>query len=156
MTDNEYMTKAFDEAFYGMRNGLGGTFGAVVVRNGIIIGKGHNSVTSSNDPTAHAEIVAIRNACATINNFLLDEAVIYTTCEPCPMCLSAIYWSRIKTIYYCLTRNDAERIGFSDNHIYKELGVNLTNASINLMQINMPTAVELFAEWTNKKDKIEY
>ncbi|GAB1431217.1 nucleoside deaminase [Ignavibacteria bacterium] len=156
MTDKEYLTEAFEEAFYGVRNGLGGPFGAVVVRHGIIIGTGHNSVTSANDPTAHAEIVAIRNACATTNNFLLDGAVIYSTCEPCPMCLSAIYWARIKTVYYCLTRNDAERIGFSDNHIYNELGISLNNASINLIQINIPAADKLFAEWADKKDKIEY
>lgn len=156
MKHEDYLLKAFEEAFEGMRNNKGGPFGAIVVRQESIIGKGCNMVTSTNDPTAHAEIIAIRNACMNINHFHLDDAVIYSTCEPCPMCLSAIYWAKIKKVYYCSSRNDAENIGFNDNYIYKELGIQLMSVSLKLEQLQLPLADKLFNEWANKNDKVAY
>jgi guanine deaminase len=156
MEHEQYLEKAFDEAFSGMRSNKGGPFGAVIVLNGTIIGRGCNLVLSTNDPTAHAEIVAIRDACKAVNNFHLDGAILYITCEPCPMCLSAIYWAQIKNIYYCSTKVDADRIGFDDNNIYKELGIQLQGINLKLEQIKSPRAAELFNEWLKKEDKINY
>ncbi|MFZ4521954.1 MAG: nucleoside deaminase [Bacteroidales bacterium] len=151
-----YMDKAFDEAFQSVRENIGGPFGAVVVLDGKVIGKGGNRVSSQNDPTAHAEIVAIRDACKNIKNFDLAGAVIYATCEPCPMCLSAIYWANIKAVYYCATRHDAAFIGFKDNHIYEELNLLPEQRMISFQHISHPKAVELFSEWSEKNDKIPY
>ncbi len=151
-----YLDAAFLEAFYSVRNNVGGPFGAVVVKDGKIIGKGGNRVSSQNDPTAHAEIVAIRAACQHIGNFDLSGAVLYSTCEPCPMCLSAIYWANIKSVYYCSTRHDAESIGFKDNHIYEELNQPVEQRKMNFRQVIHPMAVDLFREWTEKNDKIPY
>ncbi len=151
-----YMNEAFDEAFRSVRYNIGGPFGAVVVLDGILIGKGGNRVSSLNDPTAHAEIVAIREACKTISNFDLSGAILYTTCEPCPMCLSAIYWANIKSVYYCATRYEAADIGFKDNHIYEELEMPIEERSIEFIQIGNSKATELFREWQEKSDKIEY
>jgi guanine deaminase len=111
MTHEDYMLCAFDEAFKGMRSNKGGPFGSVIVSDGIVIGKGHNMVTSTNDPTAHAEIVAIRNACRAVAAFHLPYAVLYTSCEPCPMCLAAIYWANIKAVYYCADRIYSLKLG---------------------------------------------
>lgn len=147
---------AFNEAFLSVRNNVGGPFGAVVVMDGKVIGKGGNQVSSQNDPTAHAEIVAIRDACRNIENFDLAGAVLYATCEPCPMCLSAIYWANIQSVYYCSTRHDAAAIGFKDNHIYEELNKDNAQRSINFVQTDHPMAVELFREWGEKQDKIPY
>ena len=151
-----YMNEAFDEAFQSVRENIGGPFGAVVVLDGKVIGKGGNRVSSQNDPTAHAEIVAIRDACKNIKNFDLAGAVIYATCEPCPMCLSAIYWANIQAVYYCSTRHDAASIGFKDNHIYEELNLLPEQRMINFQHISHPKAVELFSEWSEKNDKIPY
>jgi guanine deaminase len=151
-----YLNSAFNEAFHSLRNNVGGPFGAVVVMDGIIVGKGGNQVSSHNDPTAHAEIVAIRDACKNIESFDLTGAVLYATCEPCPMCLSAIYWANIQDVYYCSTRHDAASIGFKDNHIYEELTLPPEDRTIGFMKVEHPKAAELFQEWTEKDDKVDY
>jgi len=156
MTHEEYMELAFKEAFYGIRNNNGGPFGAIIVLDGIIIGRGCNMVTSTNDPTAHAEIVAIREACKNTESFHLSNAVLYASCEPCPMCLSAIYWADIKTVYYCSDRFDAAKIGFSDKFIYDELLLPISERSIQIKQIYLPFGSELLNEWSEKLDKTLY
>jgi guanine deaminase len=152
----KYLDEAFNEAFLGVKNNLGGPFGAVVVLDGKIIGKGCNHVLEDNDPTAHAEVVAIRMACKKIKNFDLSGAILYSTCEPCPMCLSAIYWANIKTLYFCSTRHQAEEIGFKDNHIYNELNMNIGDRSMPTYQLEHPMATVLFREWMEKSDKTPY
>jgi tRNA(Arg) A34 adenosine deaminase TadA len=156
MDKNTFMENACDLASYSVQIG-GGPFGAVIVdEKSNIIGKGHNMVTINNDPTAHAEIVAIRDACKNINNFTLENCTIYTSCEPCPMCLSAIYWSRIKHIYYGNNRIDAQNIGFDDNFIYEEIPKNIEERKIKLEECNREYAQKSFALWLEKVDKIEY
>lgn len=155
-SSENYMNTAFYEAFHSVRNNIGGPFGAVVVLDGKIIGKGGNQVSSQNDPTAHAEIVAIRDACKNIGNFDLSGAVLYATCEPCPMCLSAIYWANIQSVYYCSTRHDAASIGFKDNHIYEELNLLPEERKINFLQVQHPISADLFREWREKTDKTPY
>jgi tRNA(Arg) A34 adenosine deaminase TadA len=152
----DYMKYAFEEAYTGMKNNEGGPFGAVIVLNDEIIGRGHNKVISQNDPTAHAEIVAIRDACNRKQTFHLNDAVLYASCEPCPMCLSAIYWANIKTIYYCYDRDDAANIGFNDKFIYDELSQPINKRSLKMEKIDMPFSNDLFEEWKNKQDKIPY
>lgn len=139
-----------------MRAGKGGPFGAVIVRDGKIISTGHNQVTSTNDPTAHAEIVAIREACKKLKTFQLDDCDLYTSCEPCPMCLSAIYWARLKKIYFANTRQDAAEIGFDDDFIYQEIPLPLKDRKIVMKQILRKKALLAFGEWKNKTDKILY
>jgi guanine deaminase len=151
-----YLNEAFNEAFNSVRKNVGGPFGAVVVLNGKVIGKGGNRVSSQNDPTAHAEIVAIRDACQNIGNFDLTGAILYATCEPCPMCLSAIYWANIHSVYYCSTRHDAASIGFRDNHIYEELNLLPAQRKINFLHVQNPIADDLFGEWAEKTDKTLY
>ncbi|MDP4281005.1 MAG: nucleoside deaminase [Bacteroidota bacterium] len=151
-----FLNEALREAQNGMRNNLGGPFGAVVVKDGKIIGRGCNRVTSDNDPTAHAEIVAIREACRNAGTFDLGGAEIYSTCEPCPMCLSAIYWSNIRSVIYSATRHDAENIGFRDNMIYEEINEEPAQRMIPFQQINDPEMHQLFEEWKKKIDKIPY
>ena len=155
-TTEEYLNKAFEEAFHSVRNNVGGPFGAVVVKDGRVIGKGGNRVSSTNDPTAHAEIVAIREACKTLNSFDLSGSSLYTTCEPCPMCLSAIYWANISSVFYCSTRFDAAAIGFKDNHIYEELAIQPGERKIPFISVSLEQANQLFREWTEKSDKIPY
>jgi guanine deaminase len=151
-----FLDKAFEIAFKGIRDNFGGPFGAVVVKDGKIIGSGCNCVTSSNDPTAHAEVSAIRDACRNINSFDLSGAEIYSTCEPCPMCFSAIYWANIKTVYFSSTRYDAADIGFRDNHIYEELNVPPAERSVPFLHVDHPQAFLLFREWFDKQDKTLY
>jgi len=151
-----YMLEAFNEALRGMEATNGGPFGAVIVMNGDIVGKGHNQVTSTNDPTAHAEVMAIREACSALGAFKLTGATLYTTCEPCPMCLSAIYWADIQTVYFSADRNDAASIGFSDKFIYDELEKPLELRHVFMKHLPMPEAVGLFDQWTKKSDKIPY
>lgn len=139
-----------------MRANAGGPFGAVIVKNGKIIGEGWNQVTSTNDPTAHAEVVAIRNACKAASSFDLDGAEIYTSCEPCPMCLSAIYWARLKTIYYANDRKDAAAIQFDDDFIYEEIPKAITDRKIPMKQCCHDEALVVFKEWSQKQDRIEY
>ena len=151
-----FMNEAFDVAFQSVRNNIGGPFGAVVVKDGKVIGRGGNQVSSSNDPTAHAEIVAIRDACSNIGSFDLAGSLLYATCEPCPMCLSAIYWANVSMVYFCATRHDAASIGFKDNHIYEELNVLPEERTIRFEQVDHPLAGQLFSEWSGKTDKIPY
>lgn len=139
-----------------MREGFGGPFGAVVVRNGEIVASGFNQVTSSNDPTAHAEVMAIRNACEKLNTFQLDDCELYTSCEPCPMCLGAIYWARPKKVYYANNKKDAAAIGFDDDFIYKEIELPLSKRQIPFEQISRKEALAVFKAWQEKLDKIEY
>ncbi|SVB61900.1 uncharacterized protein METZ01_LOCUS214754 [marine metagenome] len=134
----------------------GGPFGCIIVKNAKIIAEGTNQVTKNNDPTAHAEIVAIRDACQKLQTFDLSGVELYTSCEPCPMCLSAIYWSHIDKIYYGNTRLNAAMIGFDDNFIYDELSINLNKRKIPLKQINQKEALIAFKEWELKEDKIKY
>ena len=134
----------------------GGPFGCVIVKNNEIISEGFNEVTNKNDPTAHAEIVAIRNACNKLNTFNLKGAQMFTSCEPCPMCLSAVYWSHIDKIYYGNNRKDAAKIGFDDSYIYDELSLDLNKRKIPLEQINEREAIKAFEEWEVKTDKTVY
>lgn len=134
----------------------GGPFGAVVVKNGEIVGEGFNCVTSSNDPTAHAEIVAIRNACQKLDSFQLEECTIYTSCEPCPMCLGAIYWARPKQIFFACTREDAANIGFDDQFIYEEIERPIETRHIKSINFLREEGLTVFENWANKADKTEY
>jgi len=134
----------------------GGPFGCVIVKNNEIISEGFNEVTNKNDPTAHAEIVAIRNACKKLHTFNLKGTQMFTSCEPCPMCLSAIYWSHIDKIYYGNNRKDAAKIGFDDSYIYDELSLDLNKRKIPLEQINEKEAIKAFEEWEVKTDKTVY
>lgn len=150
------MQIAINLSLNGMINNEGGPFGAVVVKDGKIVGKGNNKVASSNDPTAHAEIVAIREACNNLNSFQLDDCVIYTSCEPCPMCLGAIYWARPKKVYYANSKIDAANIGFDDDFIYNEIELPLNKRQIPFEQIEQEEALKVFKAWQDKSDKIEY
>src|SRR5688572_17587415 len=154
--DRKFMMRAIELARAGMAANSGGPFGAVVVKDAQVIGEGNNSVTSSNDPTAHAEIIAIRQACKTIQNFQLDGCTIYTSCEPCPMCLGAIYWSRPERVVYACTREDAAAIGFDDDFIYRELDKPSAERALVLVNIMRDDALEVFNQWAAKPDKIEY
>ena len=139
-----------------MRANCGGPFGAVVVRHGKIVGRGWNRVTSTNDPTAHAEITAIRDACRKLKTFQLDDCELYTSCEPCPMCLAAIYWARFRKVYYANTRKDAAKINFDDDLIYREVAKPVSRRIIPMKQLLRPEALEVFTVWKNKTDKIRY
>jgi len=139
-----------------MRQNRGGPFGAVIVRERKIIGRGWNKVTSANDPTAHAEITAIREACAKLKTFELGDCEIYTSCEPCPMCLGAIYWARLQKIYYANTRADAAAIQFDDDFLYREVALPVTSRKIPMKQMLRSEALKVFVEWKNKPDKTLY
>jgi guanine deaminase len=139
-----------------MRCGKGGPFGAVVVKGSKIVGRGCNEVTSANDPTAHAEIVAIRDACCHLKTFDLGACELYTSCEPCPMCLSAIYWARIPRMYYGNTREDAAKIAFDDDFIYREVALPIRQRQLVMKQLLRKEALKAFAEWDDKIDKIPY
>jgi guanine deaminase len=156
MTHSKFMEKAILVSCQMMRANKGGPFGAVIVRNGKIIATGHNEVTSSNDPTAHAEVVAIRAACKKLKKFQLDDCELYTSCEPCPMCLSAIYWARLKQIYFANSRKDAAAIGFDDDFIYQEIPLPLKKRKIPMKQLMRKEAKAAFEEWKKKMDKILY
>ena len=134
----------------------GGPFGSVIVKDGKIISEGSNKVTSTNDPTAHGEIVAIREACKTLNTFDLSGCEIYTSCEPCPMCMSAIYWARIDNVYYANTRNDAKKIDFDDSLIYEQLTKNIEERKIKMIQLMRNEALKAFELWDKKTDKVKY
>ena len=156
MTHEYFMEKAVELSLENMRAGKGGPFGAIIVRQGKIVGTGANHVTSDNEPTAHAEVVAIRDACKNLGTFQLDDCEIYTSCEPCPMCLAAIYWARPKAIYYANTRKDAADIGFDDDFLYEELKKNLEERSLPIHQLDKSNALKVFEERKRKTDKIEY
>ena len=152
---NEFMKKAIELSIKSV-NSNGGPFGCVIVKNDKIISEGSNKVTFSNDPTAHCEIVAIREACKKINNFSLSGCELYSTCEPCPMCLSAIYWARIDKIYYANTRKDAQKIDFDDSLIYSEFSKNIDERKIPMIQIMRNEALKAFELWDKKTDKVKY
>lgn len=152
----EFMAEAIKLAVENVKSGLGGPFGAVIVKDGKIISKGTNLVTSSNDPTAHAEMVAIRNACKDLTSFQLDGCDIYASCEPCPMCLGAIYWARPDNLYFAGTKTDAANIGFDDSFIYEEINVPYGERKICTVHINHKDAQAPFIAWKSKEDKIEY
>lgn len=152
----KFMLEAIRMAREGLENNLGGPFGAIIVKDGIIVGAGNNRVTSTNDPTAHAEMVAIRDACQRLNTFQLTDCVLYTSCEPCPMCLGAIYWARPKAVYYGCTKADATAIGFDDSFIYAELEVDLAQRKIEMIQLGRTVALEVFKAWELKPDRTDY
>ncbi len=149
------MKRAIELSIKSVNNG-GGPFGSIIVKSDKIIAEGSNKVTSNNDPTAHGEIVAIREACKKLNNFSLNGCELYSTCEPCPMCLSAIYWARIDKIYYANTREDARKIDFDDSLIYTELQKNIDKRKIPMIQISRNEALKAFELWDQKKDKVKY
>ena len=151
----QMMKAAIQVALEGMRSGKGGPFGAVVVKDGKIVGKGCNMVTSTNDSTAHAEVTAIRDACKNLGTFQLDGCEIYTSCEPCPMCLGAIYWARPSKIYFACTKQDAANIGFDDAFIYEEIEKPYAERAIKTIQVLQEEAISIFQEWASKGDKIE-
>ena len=149
------MKRAIELSVESVNNG-GGPFGSVIVKDNKIIAEGSNKVTLNKDPTAHGEIVAIREACKKLNNFSLDQCELYSTCEPCPMCLSAIYWARIDKIYYANTRDDARKIDFDDSLIYTELQKNIDKRKISMIQLMRNEALQAFELWNKKKDKVKY
>jgi guanine deaminase len=151
-----WMNEAISLARAGMRIHGGGPFGAVVVSDNQIVGRGWNQVTPQLDPTAHAEVTAIRDACRTLQRFELRGCVLYTSCEPCPMCLSAIYWARLDRVYFASTRKDAAAIGFDDDFIYQQIPLELAARSLPMDQLPTQSAADLFAEWSAKPDKIPY
>ena len=154
--EKKFMQRAIELARYGMDNNEGGPFGCVVVKNGEIVAEGNNRVTTSNDPTAHAEVVAIRNACEKLDTFQLTGCEVYTSCEPCPMCLGAIYWARPSKVYYAATKDDAADAGFDDSFIYEELELPADQKNIPLIPLERDAAVEVFEKWKLKEDKVEY
>ncbi len=151
-----FMKIAIKLAEENLETNLGGPFGAVVVKDGKIIGKGGNRVTSQNDPTAHAEIVAIREASKNLGTFDLSGCEIYTSCEPCPMCLSAIYWARVDKLYYAATKDDAAKADFDDSMIYEEIAKPKDQRKLPSVQLMREDAVKVFEKWIEKEDKIQY
>jgi guanine deaminase len=139
-----------------MQAGAGGPFGAVIVKDGVVIGEGWNCVTSTNDPTAHAEIVAIREACRALGSFALHGCTLYTSCEPCPMCLAAAYWARIERLFYANARADAASIGFDDAFLYDQVALPLDRQAIPADRLLAPEARLVFDEWAAKPDKVPY
>ena len=154
--DRRFMQVAIDLSLDNVRQGTGGPFGAVVVRNGEIIARGANLVTSSNDPTAHAEVVAIREACRYLGEFQLTGCEIYTSCEPCPMCMGAIYWARPRRVFFGNTHLDAAAIGFDDSFIYQELAKAPGDRLIPLVPLMRDEALAAFRAWTANNDKVNY
>src|SRR5690606_7759769 len=155
-THHHFMTQAIEQSRNGMQNNEGGPFGAIVVKEGKIVGVGNNKVTSSDDPTAHAEVVAIRDACKKLNTCQSDGCVIYTSCEPCAMCSGAIYGARPDKVYYANTREDAAQIGFDDDFIYNEINLPMEKRKIPFEQISREEALKVFRQWSEKSDKTEY
>jgi tRNA(Arg) A34 adenosine deaminase TadA len=151
-----FMRQAIELGLRNVRESSGGPFAALVVRQDEIISRGTNQVTAMNDPTAHAEIVAIRNACAALRNFQLTGCEIYTTCEPCPMCLGAIFWSRPAKVFYASTKEDAAAIGFDDSLIYSQITQPPPQRRIPMLQILRDEALVSFREWEKKPDKVRY
>jgi guanine deaminase len=154
--DQNYLQIAINLSREKMREGCGGPFGAIIVHDDKIIAYGWNKVTSENDPTAHAEVTAIRNACKELNHFELKNCTIYTSCEPCPMCLGSIYWARISRIVYANTRHDARDIGFDDNFIYDDMILPFENRKIKFIHCSSEDAKNVFEEWRRKEDRIDY
>ena len=153
---NEFIKRAVDLARKNLKTGSGGPFGCVIVKNNQIIGEGWNRVIDENDPTSHAEMNAIRNACKNLNSFQLIDCEIYTSCEPCPMCLGAIYWARPSKVYFAANRKEAADIGFDDEYIYKEFELPLPERQIKLEHIKSEEMDAIFEEWKQKSNKITY
>lgn len=153
--DAKYMMKAIQLAEKSVRSG-GGPFGAVIVKDGKIVAQGNNVVTLKNDPTAHAEVTVIRKACKKLNTFDLTGCIIYSSCEPCPMCLSAIYWAHIDKIYYGCNKTDAKNIGFDDSFIYEQIDLKPEKRSIPAKEFLREDALSAFRIWEDKTDKVEY
>jgi len=156
MSLNEFLKAVIDEARDGVEKNHGGPFGAVIVKDNKIIARAHNQVILNNDPTDHAEMVAIRMAARKLGRFDLSDCELYTSCEPCPMCFSAIYWARIKKVYYGCTREDAARIGFDDNYIYDVIKGETNDKRVEFEQTGRDFCLEAFKEWEQKPDKIQY
>jgi tRNA(Arg) A34 adenosine deaminase TadA len=154
--EEKFMNEAVLLSEKGINQNDGGPFGCVIVKDNKIIGRGNNKVTSTNDPTAHAEIIAIREACKTLETFQLEGCEIYTSCEPCPMCLGAIYWARPDVVYFANTRNDAAEIGFDDSMIYDEMNAKMGERKIPLINLKSENAKKVFNKWNEKKDKMIY
>jgi guanine deaminase len=154
--DNPFMARAIQLSFDNVLSAQGGPFGAVIVKDGIIVAEGVNRVTSRNDPTAHAEVVAIREACAKLNTFQLKHCEIYTSCEPCPMCLGAIYWARLARVYFGNIAADASAIGFDDSFIYREFAHPFPERTMPMIQMMHKEALTAFRAWQEKSDKILY
>ena len=150
------MRRAIELSRQKMEENHGGPFGAVIVRQGRIIGEGWNQVTSGNDPTAHAEVVAIRAACKALGNYRLEGCEIYTSCEPCPMCLAAIYWARLEHVYYANSRKDAAAIGFDDDLLYREISLPEEKRALPASRLLAEEAKEVFDSWMKKADKVAY
>ena len=151
-----FMKRAIDLATENVRSGVGGPFAAVIVKDGAVIGEAANSVTATNDPTAHGEVNAIRKACAALGVFSLQGCEMYTSCEPCPMCLAASYWARIDVIYYGNDCHAAARVGFDDSFLYEQFKLDRTARALPLRQLMRDAAWESFQAWHDKADKIEY
>lgn len=156
MSDTHFMEKAIEVALENVKSNHGGPFGAIVVKNGQIIGVGKNEVTASNDPTAHAEVQAIRAACQYLNDFQLIDCDIYTSCEPCPMCIGAIYWARPRAVYFACTKEDAAKVGFDDQYIYEQISLPIPNRKITMKQIYSKQGDLPFRTWEQTRSKIDY
>jgi guanine deaminase len=156
MTDSKFMKRAIELSRENMLSDIGGPFGAVIVKDGKVVGEGWNKVTSKNDPTAHAEVEAIRDACKNLGTFELRGCILYTSCEPCPMCLAATYWSRIDKIYFGNTRNDAAAAGFDDEFLYREIATPMEQRLLPIKPLMREEALLVFQEWNAKQDKIPY
>ena len=154
--EEKFMNEAIELSEKGMRNNEGGPFGCVIVKDDKIIGRGNNQVCTTNDPTAHAEIIAIRAACKTLGTFQLEDCEVFTSCEPCPMCLGAIYWARARKIYFANNRKDAAEAGFDDSIIYQEINSDLKDRKILMINLSREAAQKTFKEWSAKKDKTIY
>jgi guanine deaminase len=154
--NNAFMQEAIQRAVDNVRSGRGGPFGAIVVKDGRVVAAGTNLVTSTNDPTAHAEVTAIREACRTLSTFQLTGCEIYTSCEPCPMCLGAIYWARPDRVYFAANASDAAEAGFDDSFIYEELKLPHPGRKIPFEPMMQEAGLEPFREWTRKSDRIRY
>ncbi|MBS1599558.1 MAG: nucleoside deaminase [Bacteroidetes bacterium] len=154
--EEKFMSEAIRLSQVGMQNNEGGPFGCVIVKDDEIIGRGWNRVLATNDPTAHAEVVAIRDACQHLGSFHLEGCELYTSCEPCPMCLGAIYWAQLKMIYYANTRNDADAIGFNDSFIYDELSSPQENRNVRMISLGRNDALKIFEQWSEKGNKKLY
>ena len=156
MNKSEFMRQAIRLSEEGVQSGRGGPFGCVVVRRGEVVGRGSNQVTSSCDPTAHAEVVAIRDACRALGTFQLADCTLFASCEPCPMCLSAVYWARIPAVYYGNSRGDAARIGFDDDFIYQQIPLPPEERKVAMKPLLAAEAAVAFSDWSAKADKKPY
>ena len=154
--EKQLMHEAVQMALESAQTKNGGPFGAIIVKDGKIVGVGKNSVTTKNDPTAHAEVMAIRDACQNLNTFQLDDCEIYTSCEPCPMCLGAIYWARLNKIYYAATQHDAAQIGFDDNFIYVEIAKDKSERFIQMSKLQPEGYLKPFEFWSSTIEKVVY